>query len=264
MKRLENKVAVVYGAGGIGGAIAKAFAKEGAKIFLTGRTATKLDVIAGEILSDGGAIETAKLDALDERAVEEHMLETVNKAGKIDISFNAIGGILQKDIENIPLTELPLESFLLPITTYTQSHFVTARAAARRMVRQGQGVIVMHTPNASRISPSFIGGLAPAWAAMEALCRSLSVECGQSGVRAVCLLTTSIPETPLMEEVWKSRAKARSITVEQFRSMAEGMTHRHRLTTLEELTNAAIFVASEEGSAITGTIVNLTAGMIAG
>jgi len=118
MKRLENKVAVVYGDGAIGGAIAKAFAREGAKVFLTGRTLTKLDAIAKEILSaeDGGAIETAKLDALDERGIEKHMSETVSKSGKIDISFNAIG-IPYKGFEDISLTELSVESFSLPITT---------------------------------------------------------------------------------------------------------------------------------------------------
>jgi NAD(P)-dependent dehydrogenase (short-subunit alcohol dehydrogenase family) len=130
------------------------------------------------------------------------------------------------------------------------------------MVKQGYGVIVMHTPNASRISPPFVGGMVPAWAGIEALCRSLSVECGQYGVRAVCLLTTGIPETSLIDEVWDIHGKAHGITFEQFHSMMEGMTHRRRLTTLEELTNAAVFAASDEGSAITGTIFNLTAGMI--
>ncbi len=261
MKKLEDKVAVVYGDGTVGGAIAKAFAKDGARVFLTGRTLTKLDVIADEILSGGGAIETAKFDALDEQAVEKHMSEVIKKAGKIDISFNAIG-IPQTGVQGIPLTELPVESFSLPITTYAKSHFVTAKAAARRMVKQGHGVIVMHTPNASRISPPFVGGMVPAWAAMEALCRSLSVECGQYGVRAVCLLTTGIPETSLIDEVWDIHGKAHGITFEQFHSSMEGMTHRRRLTTLAELTNAAVFVASDEGSAITGTILNLTAGMI--
>ena len=261
MKRLENKVAVIYGDGTIGGAIAKAFALEGAEVFLTGRTVIKLDAIAKEVLRGGRAIETAQLDALDEQAVEEHMKEVIKKAGKIDISFNAIG-IPQKGIQGIPLTELSVEHFSLPITTYTQSHFITAKAAARRMVKQGHGVIVMHTPNASRISPTFVGGMVPAWAAMEALCRSLSVECGQYGVRAVCLLTTGIPETPLIDEVWDIHGKAQGITFEQFHSVMEGMTHRRRLTKLEELPNAAVFVASDEGSAITGTILNLTAGMI--
>jgi len=261
MKRLENKVAVVYGDGGIGSAIAKAFAREGARVFFTSRTVTKLDAIAKEILFDGDAMETAKLDALDEKAVEKHMSEIIKKTGKIDISFNAIG-IPQKGIQGIPLTELSVESFFLPITTYTHSHFITAKAAASRMVKQGQGVILMHTPNASHISPPFVGGMVPAWSAMEALCRSLSVECGQNGVRSVCLLTTGIPETPLIDEVWEIHGKAHGITFEQFHAVMEGATHCKRLTTLKELTNAAVFVASDEGSAITGTIFNLTAGMI--
>jgi NAD(P)-dependent dehydrogenase (short-subunit alcohol dehydrogenase family) len=261
MKRLQDKVAVIYGDGAVGAVIAKAFAREGARIFLTGRTVKKLDAIAGEILSEGGVIETAGLDALDEQAVDGHMQEVIKKAGKIDISFNAIG-IPQKGIQGIPLTELSVEKFSLPITTYTQSHFVTAKAAASRMIKQGRGVIVMHTPNASRISPPFVGGMVPAWAAIEALCRSLSVECGQYGVRSVCLLTTGIPETSLIDEVWDIHGKAHSITFEQFHAVMEGNTHRKRLTTLEELTNAAVFVVSDEGSAISGTIFNLTAGMI--
>ena len=261
MKKLESKVAVVYGDGAVGGAIAKAFAREGARIFLTGRTLTKLDVIADEILRAGGIVETAKLNALDEHSVEDHMGEVINRTGKIDISFNAIG-IPQKGIQGIPLTELPVESFSLPITTYTQSHFITAKAAAGNMIKQGHGVIMMHTPNASRISPPFVGGMVPAWAAIEALFRSLSVECGQYGVRAVCLLTTGIPETPLIDEVWQIHGKAHGITFEQFHSVMEGMTHRRRLTTLTEMANAAVFAASDEGSAITGSILNLTAGMI--
>ncbi|MES1160272.1 MAG: SDR family oxidoreductase [Bacteroidota bacterium] len=261
MKRLENKVAVVYGNGTVGGAIAKAFAKEGARVFMTGRNLKKLKVITDEIQTGGGTIETTQLDALDGEAVEQHMNEVIKKAGQIDISFNAIG-IPQKGIQGIALTELSVESFSLPITTYTQSHFVTASAAARRMVKQGHGVIVMHTPNASRISPPFVGGMVPAWAAMEALCRSLSVECGQYGVRAVCLHTTGIPETSLIDEVWDIHGKAHGITFEQFHSVMEGMTHRRRLTTLKELTDAAVFVSSQEGSAVTGTILNLTAGMI--
>ncbi len=261
MKRLENKVAVIYSDGTVGGAIAKSFAKEGAKIFLTGRTLKKLDALANEIKSSGGTIETTQLDALDEEAVEKHMSEIIKKTGKIDISFNAIG-IPQKGIQGIPLSELSVENFFLPIKTYAQSHFITAKAAASRMVKQGQGVILMHTPNASHISPPFVGGMVPAWSAIEALCRSISVECGQNGVRSVCLLTTGIPETPLIDEVWEIHGKAHGITFEQFHAVMEGATHRKRLTTLKELTNAAIFVASDEGTAISGTVFNLTAGMI--
>jgi NAD(P)-dependent dehydrogenase (short-subunit alcohol dehydrogenase family) len=261
MKRLKNKVAVVYGNGSVGTAIAEAFAHEGANVFLTGRTSSKLKAVADEIVSNGGDIETAQVDALNESAIETHMSEVIKKTGKVDISFNAIG-LPQKGIQSTPLTELSLENFSLPITTYTRSHFITSKAAARQMVKQGSGIILMHTPNASRLSPPFAGGLVPAWAAMEALCRSLSVEYGEKGVRAVCLLTTAIPETSLIHELSESRGKARGITFEQFHALMEGATHRKKLTTLAELTNAAVFLASDEGSATTGTIFNLTAGMI--
>lgn len=261
MNRLKHKTAVIYGNGTIGCAIAKAFAQEGAKVFLTGRTPSKLEAIAQEISAAEGEIMTTQLDALDEDAVNAHLASVVQQQGSIDISFNAIG-IPQKDIQGIALAQLSVEDFFLPIATYTRAHFVTAKAAASHMVKQGSGVIMMHTPNASRISPPFVGGMVPAWAALEALCRSLSVECGESGVRAVCLQTTGIPQTPLIDEVWEIHCKSHGVTFEQFHGVMEGMTHRKRLTSLQELTATAVFVASDEGSAITGTNVNLTAGMI--
>jgi len=261
MKRLENKVAVVYSDGTVGSAVAKSFACEGAKVFLAGRSKSRLDAIAGEITSSGGTVSTAILDALDEKGVAKHMSDIVTETGTIDISFNAIG-IPQKGIQGLPLTDLSVESFLAPIMTYAKSHFITSKTAAGIMARQGRGVIMMHVPNASRLSPPFVGGMVPAWAAIEGLCRSLSVEFGQQGVRSICLLTTGIPETPLIDDVWEIHGKAHGISMEQFHTMMEGNTHRKRLTTLHELTSAAVFAGSDEGSAITGTTLNLTAGMI--
>jgi NAD(P)-dependent dehydrogenase (short-subunit alcohol dehydrogenase family) len=105
---LENKVAVIYGAGGpIGGAAACAFAREGARVFLAGRTQSKLDYVAGEIHAKGGAVDTAVVDATDERAVEAFVDGVVQQAGAVDISFNLIGyGDVQK-----PLTEISVEDF---------------------------------------------------------------------------------------------------------------------------------------------------------
>ena len=267
MNRLTDKVAVIYGNGAIGSTIAKAFALEGAKVFLTGRTLEKLKAIAEDILAEGGAIEIARVDALDEQSVEKHMSEVIKKAGKVDISFNAIG-LAPKDVQHTPLTELPLESFFLPIATYTRSHFITARAAAKRMMKQGEGVIIMHTANISQASSPGAGGRPSAWAALEALCRSLSIECGGSGVRSICLLTTAIPETPAInsafKELFEVTVKGSGTTWEQFNSAIASNTHRKKLTTLKELTDAAVFAASDEGSAITGTTFNLTAGLIAG
>jgi NAD(P)-dependent dehydrogenase (short-subunit alcohol dehydrogenase family) len=142
---------------------------------------------------------------------------------------------------------------------------VSALSTTHRQRRlEDHGLILMHVPNASRISPPFVGGMVPAWAGIEGLCRSLSVVFGQNEVRSVCLLTTGIPETPLIDEVWEIHGKAHGITRELFHSGMESNTHRRRLTTLKELTSAAVFAASDEGSAITGTALNLTAGMIVG
>ncbi|HEY4110215.1 SDR family oxidoreductase [Puia sp.] len=261
MKKLANKVAVIYGDGATGSAIAKKFAREGANVFFTGRTTSKLKTLADEILSGGGTIETARLDALDEQAVEAHMEDVIGKAGRIDISYNAIG-IPQTGVQGVTLTQLSLEGFLRPFTIYPQAHFITTKAAAKRMIGQGSGVMIMQTPTPSRISQPFMGGIGPTWAALEALYRSLSVEYGRYGVRSVCLHTTAVPETPLIDEVYEIHGSSHGTSYEQFNAVMEGRTHRGRLTTLDELTNAAVFVASDEGSAITGTILNLTAGMI--
>jgi len=260
---LENKIAIVYGAGGaVGGAVARAFAREGAKVHLTGRDQRRLDAVARDIAAGGGAVETALVDALDEPSVDKHAAAVAARDGRIDTSFNAIG-IPQAGIQGIPLTELPLEAFSLPVATYTRAHFVTARAAARRMLAQRSGVILMHTPEPARIGVALVGGMGPAWAAIEGLCRSLSAELGPHGVRTVCLRTTGIPETGTIDVVFGLHAKARGIGREQFQAAVEGMTHRRRSTTLRELADVAAFVASDRAAALTGTVANLTGGIAA-
>jgi NAD(P)-dependent dehydrogenase (short-subunit alcohol dehydrogenase family) len=259
---LENKNAIIYGAGGaVGGAIARVFAREGAKLFLTGHHLANVEAVAHDISTAGGVAETAQVDALDEKAVEKHISAVEKEAGSIDISFNAIG-IPQQGIQGIPLTELSVDSFASPITTYTRAQFQTARAAARRMVANGSGVILMHTPEPARLGSPLVGGMALAWAAMEAFSRCLSAELGPQGIRAICLRSTGIPETAAFAGVLGLHAKAMGITSQQFRSLIEGMSHRRRSTTLLELANVAAFMASDQASAMTGTVANLTGGII--
>ncbi len=149
---LENKNAVIYGGGGsVGGAVARAFAREGAKVFLAGRTMAALDAVAQEIAATGAVAETARVDALDERAIEEHIGAVAAKAGGIDVSFNAIS---IRDVQGIPLVELSREDFSLPIVTGTTTHFLTARAAARRMVERGSGVILTLSASAAPVAGS--------------------------------------------------------------------------------------------------------------
>jgi NAD(P)-dependent dehydrogenase (short-subunit alcohol dehydrogenase family) len=264
---LENKNAVIYGAGGaIGSAVARAFAREGARVFLTGRRLQTVNVVAEQISAAGGVVEADEVDALDEASVEKHIGALVKKASRIDISFNAIGipatEVARQGMQGIPFTELPVEAFSLPLTTYPRAHFVTAKAAARRMVEQRSGVILMHTPEPARLGVPLLGGMGPAWAAMEALCRSLSAEVASSGVRVVCLRSTGLPETPTIEVVFGIHAKVLGITPKQFQELLESRGHTRRSTTLAQLTSAAVLMASDLANGMTGTVANLTGGLV--
>jgi len=254
---LENKTAVIYAAGGaIGGAVARAFARDGARLFLTGRDLAKLDALAEDIVAAGGVAETATVDALDENAVEEHL----NAVGGVDISFNAIGP--GPAPHRMPLTELAADAFTRPIAFYSRSNFITATAAARRMREHGSGVIVTLTAVPGRMPAAMLGGAGPAWAAVEAFTRSLALEMGPAGVRVVCLRAHAIPETPLIEANFATAAPAAGLTPAQFRATLEQSTLLKRLPTLAEVADTAAFVASDRAGAMTGTVVNLSAGSI--
>jgi NAD(P)-dependent dehydrogenase (short-subunit alcohol dehydrogenase family) len=256
---LEGKTAVIYGAGGaIGGAVARAFAREGARLFLTGRDGSKLDAVANEI---GGVAETARVDALDPKAVEEHLDVVVERAGGVDVSFNAIGPGPAPDRR--PLTELSGDAFARPIAFYTNSNFITATAAARRMSGRGSGVVATLTAVPGRLPAGRIGGTAPAWAAVEAFSRSLALELGPAGVRVVCLRCHAIPETPLIEANFASAAAAAGVTAAEFQARLEQGTLLKRLPTLAEVADTAAFIASDRAGAMTATVVNLSAGGIA-
>jgi NAD(P)-dependent dehydrogenase (short-subunit alcohol dehydrogenase family) len=258
-RMLEHKTAVVYAASGaIGGAVARAFARDGARVFLTGRNRAKVDAVADEIAAAGGVAETAEVDALDEKAVDEHLNVVVERAGGVDISFNAIGPGPNPDRK--PLTELATDAFVRPIAFYTRSNFITATAAARHM--RGSGVIVTLTAVPGRLPAGLIGGFAPAWAAVEAFSRSLALELGPAGIRVVCLRCHAIPETPLIEANNATAGAAAGLTPDQFRAKLEQSTLLKRLPTLAEVADTAAFVASDRAGAMTATVVNLSAGGI--
>jgi NAD(P)-dependent dehydrogenase (short-subunit alcohol dehydrogenase family) len=259
---LNNKVAVIYGAGGaIGSAVARAFAREGAKVFLTGRLRPPVEAVAKEIVSAGGSAEAAEVDALDEQAVDEHLQSVIEKAGRVDISFNAVA-IPDTTILGVPLVEQDVEQFSLPITTYTRSYFLTARLAARHMLPKKSGVIMTVTTLHSRTGLPLVGGFGPAQAAKEALTRDLSAELAPQGIRVVGLRPQAMPETATIKEAFEPRAQASGMTWEQWQEMLASRTHPRRLMTLAEMANVAVFMASDKASGMTGTIVNLTMGSL--
>jgi NAD(P)-dependent dehydrogenase (short-subunit alcohol dehydrogenase family) len=259
---LKDKVAVIYGAGGgIGAGVARAFASEGAKVFLTGRNLAPVEVVAKDIVAAGGSAEAAQVDALDEREVDQHLQSVIDKAGRIDISFDAVG-IPNAGILGVPLVELGLEQFVLPITTHAASYFLTARLAARHMIPNRSGVIMTVTAVHSRTGIPLVGGYGPAQAVKEALTRDLSAELAPHGIRVVGLRPQGMPETGTIKDGYEPRAKATGMTWEQFQGALASKTHPRRLMTLEEMANTAVFMASDKASGMTGTTVNLTLGAL--
>jgi NAD(P)-dependent dehydrogenase (short-subunit alcohol dehydrogenase family) len=259
---LKDKVAVLYGAaGGIGGAVARAFAREGARVFLTGHLRAPVEAIAKDIVSESGSAEAAEVDALDEQAVGEHLKSVIDKAGRVDISFNAVG-IRNTKIVGLPLVELDTEQFILPITTYAMSYFLTARVAARHMIQNKSGVIMTVTAYHSRVGLPLVGGYGPAQALKEALTRDLSAELAPHGIRVVGLRPQGMPTTRTIREAYEPRAMASGMTWEQWQAMLASRTHPRRLMTVDEMADVAVFMASDRASGMTGTTVNLTMGTV--
>lgn len=255
---LEGKNALIYGGGGsIGEAVVRVFAREGARVFLAGRTLAPLERVAEEIRSSGGVAETAQVDALDERAVDEHADAVAERAGGIDVSFNLIS---YGDVQGTPLAEMASEDFERPIFTAVRTQFLTARAAARHMVRQGSGVILTFGGDGGRdpIRDYYSGGLQVhlggfqvALGAIDVLRRQLAVELGPYGIRVVTLQSGGVPET--ISGDWRE-AITESIV---------GSTMLKRAETLEDVGNVAAFVASDLARTVTATAINITCGRVA-
>jgi NAD(P)-dependent dehydrogenase (short-subunit alcohol dehydrogenase family) len=259
---LENKNAVIYGAAGsVGGAVARAYSREGARVFLAGRTLARLDEVAEGISAAGGQAETAQVDALDEEAVDAHADAVAEAAGGIDVSFNSIG---HGDIHGPPLIDMPFEHFARPVTTAVRAQFLTARAAARHMLTRGSGVIVAITATTARLAIPNVGGTGVAFDAIESLCRQWASELGPRGIRVVWLRTTGLPEAmPDTGELQPDYGTGSGgMTRADHIAWMEGQTMLKRLTSLADVGNAAAFVASDWAGAMTATSVNLTCGAV--
>ena len=246
---LEGKNAVIYGAGGaIGGAVARTFAREGATVFLTGRTREKLDAVADEIRDAGGAAETAQVDALDERSVDEHADAVAARAGSLDVSFNLI---TQPAVHGTPLHEMALADFMASIDTALRTLFITARAAARHMIRQRSGAILAFGGAGDPLRDYYIGGTQVAFEAVETMRRQYATELGAHGVRFVTLRTGGIPESvPDFE--------GRDRIVEGI----EKMTLLRRAATLADVGEAAAFSASDRARTMTAATINISCGAL--
>lgn len=259
---LENKNAIIYGAGGaIGSGVSRTFAREGARVFLVGRTRDTLEKVATEITAAGGQAEVAVVDALDEDAVDQHVQGVISTAGSIDVSLNLI---TRGDVQGIPLADMTTADFVRAITTGITTNFITARAAARRMINQGSGVILALNSGSSHGSP-MMGSTGPADAAIDTFIRNLAAEVGPHGVRVLGIWTAGVADTLSREKIAavNNSMQMDEAAFQGLLAQLDAMRMLRRSPNVAQVADVAAFLASDQAAAITATFVNVTSGIFA-
>lgn len=254
---LQNKNAVIYGAGGsLGGAVARSFARAGARVFLTGHRLPSIQKVADEIAGSGGKAEVDVVDGYDEAGVAAHLQKVRERAGTVDITYNAVDIPV---VQNVPLTEISLDDYVRPVMLTVRTRFLTAKAAAKIMMEQRSGVILSITATPGGIGYPYTGGFAAACAAAESLCRNLGSELGPYGIRVVNIRSGGSPDSAVFRNA-----------IEQFPAAMEeilrGMgadTMLKKLPPMADIANTAVFLASDLAASITGVTVDVTSGTTA-
>jgi NAD(P)-dependent dehydrogenase (short-subunit alcohol dehydrogenase family) len=255
---LKDTTAIVYGgSGAVGGAVAKAFAREGARVFLAARNRERLEAVAEEIRAVGGKADVAPVDATDHDAVEAHLKAVAAIAGPVKIMFNAVG---LDDTQGAMLVDTPRDKFIAPVITAMKTWFSTGTACARHMAANGGGVIVGISANAAKDAYIVMGGFGVATGAIEHFIRHLAVENGPHGVRCVCVRSPGSPDAPGVREAFKLHAKAEGISLEEFEIRAGAGVPLRRLTPLAQIADTAVLAASDYAGAMTATVFNATGG----
>jgi NAD(P)-dependent dehydrogenase (short-subunit alcohol dehydrogenase family) len=254
---LDSKNTIVYGGGGIGGGVARTFAREGARVFLAGRTRDKLEAIASDIHADGGSVDVAVVDVLDGQAVDDHAAAVVAEAGSIDATFLAVS---RGDVQGTPLIDMTADDVTRAPVNGLLSTFHTSRAAARQMAKQGSGAILTLTSATASFPSPGMGSTGPADAATESFLQTLAHEVGPQGVRVAVLWSAGVVETLTRESIAEAGVE---IDPAQVIEMISGRSMLGRAPRLQQVADTAAFLASDRAAGMTATVVNVTSGLVA-
>lgn len=255
---LHDRTAIVYGASGaVGGAVARAFAREGARVVLAARRAGPLEAVQEDIRRRGGVAEVMTVDATDPVAIEDHLARVHARFGAVRLMFNATSW---DDVQGARLGEMRFDDFLGTIQLSLRTWFHTGTQLARHMAQHGGGVILGITANAGRSPVPRVGGFGVACAAVEHYLRQLAVEYGPEGVRVCWVRSPGSPDAPGVREVWDRHGQQNGMDFEAVhRQFAEPVPLR-RIAMLPEVANAAVLLASDLASSMTATLANATGG----
>lgn len=259
---LETKVAVIFAAGGaVGGRAAQEFVQEGATVFLSGRRLEPVKETARAIGSGDARVSVEQIDALDQDEVNAYLDRVVTEAGRIDVVFNAIGPASAGDLV-MPSTELPVDKFLSYVHTAVLSQFITARSAARHMLKRRSGVVVFITATPAKGVAPLLAGHSAGHAAIEGLVRCLATEWSPSGIRVVGVRSAGMPESPRIQEVFQALSQAMGATKEMFGQGTAERTLLKRMPTLSDTAKTICFLASDYANSVTGALINASCGEV--
>ncbi|MCH8946865.1 MAG: 3-oxoacyl-ACP reductase FabG [Acidobacteria bacterium] len=257
--KLKDRVAIITGSGrGIGRAIAERFAREGAAILLNSRTEKELQQTADAIQQAGGRAAFV-VGNVAEETTPEMLIATARKQwGQVDILVNNAG--IYGSVK--PLTELTAQEWDRILAVNLRSAFLLTRAVLPAMVERRRGVIL----NISSISGKYAFGLSGAYAASKAgllaLTRTAAAEVGRQGVRVNALCPGPIAGTRMWDELGPALSEKMGISREELEDVVLGSILQGRRQTPEEVAAAAVFLCSDDASAITGQAVNVDGGFV--
>jgi NAD(P)-dependent dehydrogenase (short-subunit alcohol dehydrogenase family) len=255
---LKNQVALITGSGrGIGRAIARLFAKEGAAVFLTARTEKELAATCKEIAGNGGRAEFAMAD-LTQEAECAHVVATAREKFRgIDILVNNAGHYGPV----VPVEEYPLTEFDKVIAVHLRAAFLLSKLVLPEMYAHGSGVILNISSLSAKAAFSWGSAYAAAKAGMLGLTRVTAAEGARKGVRVNAICPGPVSETQMSKELGAVLAKRLGVSAEeQLAGFLSGLL-QGRAQTAEEIARAALFLCSEQSSAITGQSINVDGGV---
>ena len=259
---LQGKHALVFGAGGsVGAATAKEFAAEGAEVFLAGRT-KNVQSVADQIMAVGGKAHAAVVDALDEAAVTAYVDGIANETGRIDIVFNAVGTRPSNYGNGKNVLDLPADEFIVGVNTMLKSQYITARAAARHMVKQKAGAIVLLTGAPAGAHIDGVTAIGSACGAVEALTRNLALDLSPHGVRAVCVRSSAMTDSRTIEEAVEMIVARTNAPREQIVARLASLTMLKTTASVYDTARAVAFVASDKARMMTSNVINSTGGAV--
>ena len=257
--RLDGKSTIVTGAGrGIGRAIARRFAAEGARVLLAARTAAELDAAVAEIVSSGGQAAAVVADVGRQSDCERIVAEARLHHGPIDVLVNNAGvfGPVR------PVEEIAPEEFDQVIAVNLRGPFLLSRLVLPEMYERGAGAILNISSIGGKLAYSWNGAYGTSKAGVLGLTRSVAAEAARRGVRVNALCPGPVTETLMSRELGRAIADRLGLDPDRQREAYLDTVLQGRAQTVEEIAAAALFLVSDESSAITGQAVNVDGGMV--